>query len=277
MRPWPGWRSRGVLLATGGTIVLAIIASLSGLIPPRADGDTSTLAAAEAKPNQQDAPDNRFETTLIPFLESWCQDCHGPDEQMAGIAVHEFENDHVLFTQRKTFERIFRMLKAEAMPPIDVEPRPSGKELRAVVEYLDDRLYQFDCNLVDDPGRPTVRRLNRSEYANTIRDLIGIDFDPSADFPSDDVGYGFDNIGDVLSLPPLLMEKYMDAAERIAEAAIVGTDLTEQKAVRVSSARLEMEGGVSNDGRVLALYSAGQVFARFEFPVNGEYILRAEA
>ena len=63
-----------------------------------------------------------------------------------------------------------------------------------------------------DPGRVTIRRLNRAEYNNTIRDLLGVDFQPADDFPSDDVGYGFDNIGDVLSMPPILLEKYLSAA-----------------------------------------------------------------
>ena len=75
-----------------------------------------------------------------------------------------------------------------------------------------------------NPGRVTIRRLNRVEYNNTIRDLIGVDFRPADDFPSDDVGYGFDNIGDVLSLPPVLMERYLAAAELISERAIVRYD-----------------------------------------------------
>src|SRR6185503_3075509 len=72
-----------------------------------------------------------------------------------------------------------------------------------------------------DPGRVTVRRLNRTEYNNTIRDLIGIDFDPAEDFPADDVGHGFDNIGDVLTLSSVLMERYLAAAEGIMSRAIV--------------------------------------------------------
>ena len=66
-----------------------------------------------------------------------------------------------------------------------------------------------------DPGRVTIRRLNRAEYNNTIRDLCGVDFKPADDFPADDVGYGFDNIGDVLSFPPILLEKYLAAADKI--------------------------------------------------------------
>src|SRR3954467_13487407 len=80
---------------------------------------------------------------------------------------------------------------------------------------------KLDCGKESDPGRITIRRLNRSEYNNTIRDLFGIDFRPADDFPSDDVGYGFDSIGDVLTLPPILMEKYLAAAESIVEQAIV--------------------------------------------------------
>src|SRR5262245_10012849 len=77
-----------------------------------------------------------------------------------------------------------------------------------------------DCDH-PDPGRVTIRRLNRAEYNNTIRDLVGIDFHPADDFPADDSGYGFDNIGDVLSLSPVLLEKYLAAAQRILSKAIV--------------------------------------------------------
>ena len=88
-------------------------------------------------------------------------------------------------------------------------------------EWIKSALKPEDCAKIFDPGRVTIRRLNRSEYNNTIRDLIGIDFHPADDFPSDDVGYGFDNIGDVLSMPPILMEKYLAAAETISEEAII--------------------------------------------------------
>ena len=86
--------------------------------------------------------------------------------------------------------------------------------------WLSDRINSIDCDLINDPGRVTIRRLNRLEYNNTIRDLFGIDFKPADDFPSDDVGEGFDNIGDVLSLPPLLLEKYLTAAEKISQRVV---------------------------------------------------------
>ena len=76
-----------------------------------------------------------------------------------------------------------------------------------------------DCNH-PDPGRVTIRRLNRAEYNNTIRDLTGVSFHPAADFPIDDAGYGFDNIGDVLTLSPMLMEKYVAAAGKVMDLAM---------------------------------------------------------
>ena len=104
------------------------------------------------------------------------------------------------------------------MPPGDSE-QPTPEERQRIVAWLD----RIPCESIArgrvHPGRVTIRRLNRAEYNNTIRDLFGVDFKPADDFPSDDVGYGFDNIGDVLSLPPLLLEKYLAAAEKIGGRA----------------------------------------------------------
>ena len=85
-----------------------------------------------------------------------------------------------------------------------------------MVQWLDLKLFHVDCDVADDSGRVTIHRLNRTEYTNTIRDLLLVDVDVADEFPSDDVGYGFSNIADVLSLPPLLLEKYVDASEQIA-------------------------------------------------------------
>jgi hypothetical protein len=97
--------------------------------------------------------------------------------------------------------------------------RPTAEEVRGVVTWLEARFGRAE-DAKPDPGRVTARRLNRIEYNNTVRDLLGVDFRPADDFPADDVGYGFDNIGDVLSLSPILLEKYLTAAETIAGAVI---------------------------------------------------------
>src|SRR5207244_12049644 len=120
----------------------------------------------------------------------------------------------------RTRQRTIQRLRSGAMPPDDAV-QPSEQQRRAIVNWIERTIYKFDCDNVADPGHVTIRRLNRAEYNNTIRDLLGISIRPADDFPSDDVGSGFDNIGDVLSLPPLLMEKYLAAAERIVEEVII--------------------------------------------------------
>ena len=104
------------------------------------------------------------------------------------------------------------------MPPAP-KPGPSDEEVRLLAEWIKRDALGIDSNN-PDPGRATIRRLNRVEYANTIRDLMGFDFKAEEEFPPDDTGYGFDTIGDVLTVSPLLLEKYMHAAEFIVARAV---------------------------------------------------------
>ena len=115
------------------------------------------------------------------------------------------------------------MLKAREMPPPE-RPQPKPAEVEAVTAAIQGIFDRADAAAKPNAGRVTIRRLNRTEYNNTIRDLVGVDFKPADDFPADDVGYGFDNIGDVLSVSPLLLEKYLSAAEAILDQAIVIAD-----------------------------------------------------
>jgi hypothetical protein len=119
------------------------------------------------------------------------------------------------------------VLKEQQMPPADAE-QPDGAERVQAIEWIEQRLRQFDCGSASRPGRVTMRRLNRTEYNNTVRDLTGLDLKLANDFPSDDVGNGFDNIGDVLSLPPILMEKYLAAAKQIADEVMKSPDASKK-------------------------------------------------
>jgi hypothetical protein len=105
------------------------------------------------------------------------------------------------------------------MPPKGL-PRPPAAHVEALLGFVRQEFEKADRDVPPDPGRVTARRLNRNEYSNTIRDLLGVDFRAEKDFPTDDSGHGFDNIGDVLTISPVLMEKYIDAAERISARAI---------------------------------------------------------
>src|SRR5262249_5827313 len=116
------------------------------------------------------------------------------------------------------WEKVSQNLRAGDMPPSG-KPKPSAGEMDRILKWIETTTTRVDCTKQYDPGRVTIRRLNRIEYRNTIRDLVGIDFKPAEDFPADDVGYGFYKIGDVFTLSPLLVEKYLDAADKIVRQA----------------------------------------------------------
>src|ERR1035441_9182765 len=105
------------------------------------------------------------------------------------------------------------------MPPKDV-PRPPQAQLDAMAKFVEGELDRYDRAQPRDPGRVVARRLNRSEYTNTVRDLLGVEFRANKEFPSDDLGFGFDNIASVLTVSPVLMERYLSAAEQIASRAL---------------------------------------------------------
>lgn len=233
---------------------------------------------AEKKKTQRETAVKQFHGTVAPFFKKYCYDCHGPETQEEGLAFHKLKDEKTIFADRKQWEKVLRVVKSSAMPPADHDPKPGMKERNAVVAWIDSAIFKVDCQLVDDPGRVTIRRLNRAEYNNTIRDLLGVDFKPAKDFPSDDVGYGFDNIGDVLSLPPLLMEKYILAAEQIAAKAIVPED-PKGKTQRQQAKKMRHQGGGSGPvgNGYVGMFSNGELYGSFNFPRTGEYRIRIDA
>jgi mono/diheme cytochrome c family protein len=156
------------------------------------------------------------------FLARHCAECHGSDEPEGDVTLALPTDDAGLLTERKLWETALRRIETGEMPPLD-RPRPIPADAEAFAMALRKRFDEADLRTPADPGRVTMRRLNRVEYRNTIRDLVGVDFDPTADFPSDEIGHGFDTIGDVLTVSPLLLERYLDAAEAVMERAIPAT------------------------------------------------------
>ena len=181
-------------------------------------------------------------------MKKYCHGCHGPKKQEGELALHKYASEAAVLKDPKTWEKVLEMLQIRGMPPED-KPQPTEAERTLLSRWLDQKLFHFDCQDAADPGRVTIRRLNRVEYNNTIRDLLGLDINPAKDFPSDDVGEGFDNIGDVLSLPPLLLEKYMDAAERLAAQAIQVPDPAKAPRQRKEQERLAVEEGERQPAR----------------------------
>lgn len=152
-------------------------------------------------------------------LTKYCYDCHTGDKAEGGVRVDFLAADGQLESHIELVDKIILVLKEQQMPPADAE-QPEDADRVKTIEWIEQRLREFDCGSASRPGRVTMRRLNKTEYNNTIRDLTGLDLQLANNFPSDDVGNGFDNIGDVLSLPPILMEKYLDAANQIASAVV---------------------------------------------------------
>lgn len=165
-----------------------------------------------------------FVTDIEPLLAKYCTNCHGTAKPKAGLTL-TFKTLAEAGKKPQVWQRVAEQLRAGEMPPSG-RPKPSAREMDLLTSWIDNVMLGGDCKGPRDPGRVTIRRLNKAEYNNTIRDLLFIkNFKPADDFPSDDVGYGFDNIGDVLSLSPLLLEKYLAAAEQAIDLAFKDPDV----------------------------------------------------
>src|SRR5438046_5401489 len=219
--------------------------------------------------------DAAFQTRVKPLLGKYCLGCHG-EKKKGDLDLRVYTDEGSVLRDRKTFAKVAKNLQAHEMPP-EKKPQPTPEERELITAWIQSEIFKCDCDH-PDPGRVTIRRLNRAEYNNTIRDLVGVNFQPADDFPADDSGYGFDNIGDVLSLPPVLLEKYLAAAQKILSKALV-TDLKPKSPVKHFDAD-GLDGtapGESLGGGIKRLGREGDIFASVRFPHDGEYLLRAKA
>lgn len=220
---------------------------------------------------------NRFVGEAVPFVKKHCVECHGATEPKADLSLAGDLDVKALVTRRGVWENVVDMVETGQMPPKDVakvDPVEVDKFVTLVKAAFDDA----DRHAKPDPGRVTVRRLNRVEYNNTIHDLVGVDFNPAEDFPSDDIGHGFDNIGDVLTLSPVLMERYLSAAESIVNRAIVpnppkppdrgmGARYLEPAGQGVSEKKWR---GISTKPNPNAIFT-GPLHTKYMIPDDGEY------
>ncbi|MDP6539076.1 MAG: DUF1592 domain-containing protein [Planctomycetota bacterium] len=216
------------------------------------------------------APDE-YESSVLPLVLEYCVDCHGGARPKGDVDLEQFRLSEQVRADPETWWTVRELLAAGDMPPED-EPAPSPSERAAMVEWIDAAVgRELDPDLPEAPGAPTLRRLNRTEYQNTVRDLYGVHFPAEKEFPADEVSNGFDNSGDGLSMSDLLVDKVLDAAGRVARAAIVVEGLA-------PPARRRFGPGVLSGkrrGEAMVLLTRGDVFVRHEFPRDGTYVLRA--
>jgi hypothetical protein len=174
------------------------------------------IASVSAFASGNSAADD-FRNHVQPILKEYCYDCHGDGARKGGIAYDELKSDDQIL-DHDLWLKVLKNTRAGLMPPLK-KPRPSADQQQALEHWIKYQAFGIDPK-DPDPGRVTVRRLNRVEYKNTIRDLMGVDYDTEGEFPPDDTGYGFDTIADVLTLSPMLLEKYLDAARTIVSKAV---------------------------------------------------------
>ncbi len=245
-------------------LLLAVVLSvgLGAAKPPASPSLRVDRKVAEVQLNE----------TVLPVLREYCWDCHGDSEAKGGVNFDAHTNLMAVLRDRGTWERVIQTVRSGEMPPKKKKAQPNTEVRTHLVGWIERTLFPIDPSR-PDPGRVTLRRLNRVEYNNTVRDLFGVDFQPADDFPQDDVGYGFDNIGDVLSMPPILLEKYLNAAEAVLDRSIVTGPLT-PKARRFAPSQIQ---GHVGGGALATLSAQGEMFVEYEAPVPGDYVFKVQA
>ena len=254
-----------------GALVVLVVVPWFGRADESASGPTTAKT-----------PDSLgFTRSVQPFFAKNCYTCHNPKLNSGGLNLEAYTSAPSLSQDRDASEKILKKLQAGEMPPKGV-PRPNAEELKAVTTWIEGDL---DRQAKTAGGRVLARRLNRVEYNNSVRDLLGVDVKPADDFPQDDSAYGFDNMAQALSVSPLLMEKYVATAERIARMAVFGPNLKTSTAVYLPPLPRRMETTNRTLVSFPAYYSMtdydrsglsqpGSFHVTHNFPADGEYLIR---
>jgi hypothetical protein len=171
-----------------------------------------------------------------PLLQQFCTECHNPRKSKGDVDIESALKEPDVLKNRTFWREIIKQTTSSQMPPAKADKKPSFSERSQLSDGIHKALASAINALPPDPGSVTMRRLNRTEYNHTIRDLLLVDLNAAETFPADDIGAGFDNIGDVLTLSPVHAERFLDAASQLATRAIPLKEEPErQKFVRPQS------------------------------------------
>jgi mono/diheme cytochrome c family protein len=211
------------------------------------------------------------------LVTQYCVVCHDNQKRTAGVTLQELDlssiGDHA-----ELLERVLRKVAAGQMPPAGM-PRPNTARMAEFSKWLETSL-DAEAAAHPNPGRPAIHRLNRAEYSNAIRDVLALDINAGSQLPVDDSGYGFDNIGDVLSLSPALLDRYLSVSRKVARLAV--GDPTLKPSEEIFEPRREPNRGVAAAVPIRAEWmsddlpfdSAGGLSVRHYFPLDAEYVIR---
>jgi hypothetical protein len=201
------------------------------------------------------------------LLDKYCVTCHNDRAKTGGLTLQKIDVAN-LPANAETWEKVIRKLRVGAMPPSGL-PKPSAADVSALLSSLETTLDQaYAAN--PSPGHATLHRLNRTEYANSVRDLLSLDVDASTLLPPDDESYGFDNNADVLGVSPVLLERYVSASRKVSRLAV--GDPTQGAVAQTFRARPDL----SQDKRVegLPLGTRGGLLMHYNFPLDGKYAIK---
>ena len=229
------------------------------------------ISSAQVKQKTKPTPAAKVFTyakDVKPFVNQYCGSCHGDKDPVAGLTLTKSKKEAGLKEDAEKWIKVAANVRSSHMPPKGM-PAPTKAQRDNFVAAVEG-IVVGDCRLAD-PGKVTLRRLNRAEYNNTVRDLLGVDFRPADDFPSDDVGYGFDNIADVLSISPLLMEKYLNAAEQVVDRAL---PVPVKKSRIVTGPDFQVTGGATKDDDSCDMSSNSTATVKFNAPQQGLYNIK---
>ncbi len=212
-----------------------------------------------------------FDQKIKPLLEKYCYDCHSDGTDKGDFTLDEQTDYAAMRADFVLWDHVRQQLITHVMPP-EKKDKPTLQERDDLVAWIDDSVFWFDPTK-PDPGHVTARRLNRTEFNNTIRDLLYVDTRPAKEFPPDDSGYGFDNIGDVLSLSPMLMEKYLRASQEVAADAF-DVSTPEHADVELTAKKMWSHKGKTDESDgVRWFHSEAEAMGKFTAPASGSYLV----
>ncbi|HEY6343823.1 MAG TPA: DUF1592 domain-containing protein [Bryobacteraceae bacterium] len=198
------------------------------------------------------------------LLDTYCVTCHNQRLRTAGLMLDKMDVDHPA-EGAETWEKVIRKLRGGMMPP-QGNPRPEEATKYAFISYLETSIDRAAA-AKPNPGRASLHRLNRTEYGNAIRDLLGLDMDVTALLPADDESNGFDNIADVLRVSPSLLEQYLAASSKISALAVGDPHITPVSQLYQVPPDLAQEDHIEG----LPLGTRGGVLIHYNFPLDGDY------
>src|SRR5262245_61231996 len=245
-------RYRGIVTPMSLAFAMLVAAAVS-----------TTHSAAQAPTVRQDAS-----SVDRKLLDTYCISCHNARLKTAGLALDQLDPARI-GDDAQVWEKVVLKLRGREMPPPGSR-RPDDATYRSAISALETRLDRAAA-LRPNPGRVVVHRLNRTEYTNAVRDMLGLDIDPQTMLGPDETGYGFDNIADVLTISPGLLERYKLAAWKISRLAVGDPSIRPSIEVYKVSRFLDQEDRVNEE---LPFGSRGGIVVQHNFPLDGDYVLR---